>query len=116
MHLALFSLEIVVFLLLVSFMSVRFEYVQTNLAKYATKRLSEDLNTTIHIGKLNITPIKSIELQDFYVLDRENDTVIKTNSLSVLVKNINLNNNKINIDEVTLNQADIQLIKREGQS
>ncbi len=96
-------------------MSVRFEYVQTNLAKYATQRLSEDLNTTIHIGKLKITPISSVELLDFYVLDRENDTVIKTKSLSILAKNIDLEKNKIKINHITLEEADIQLIKREGQ-
>lgn len=96
-------------------MSVRFEYVQTSLAKYATQRLSDDLDTKIHIGKLNITPISSIELLDFYVLDRENDTVIKTKSLTILTKNINLENNKIHINSITLNEADIQLIKREGQ-
>ena len=96
-------------------MAVRFEYVQTTLAKYATERLSNDLDTKIHIGKLNITPISSIELLDFYVLDRENDTVIKTKSLTVLAKNINLEKNRIHIKSISLDEADIQLIKRKGQ-
>lgn len=97
-------------------MAVRFNGVQTSLARYATKRLSEDLNTTIHIGKVSITPIKSIELLDFYVLDKENDTVIQTKSLSILAKNINLKKNKIDISSVKLDEANIQLIKRPGGS
>ena len=96
-------------------MAVRFDKVQTTLAKYATQRLSKDLNTTIHIGKLNITPVSKIELLDFYVLDLEKDTVIRTDKLSILAKNINLEKNRIIIDKISLEDADIQLIKREGQ-
>ncbi len=97
-------------------MAVRFNGVQTSIAKYATERLSKDLNTEIYIGKVSITPIKSIELLDFYVLDKENDTVIQTKSLSVLAKNINLKKNNIEISNVTLDKANIQLIKRLGGS
>lgn len=97
-------------------MAVRFNTVQTSLAKYATERLSQDLKTKIHIGKVSITPIKSIELLDFYILDKENDTVIKTQSISILAKNINLKKNKIEITSLKLNEADIQLIKRKGES
>ena len=97
-------------------MAVRFNAVQTSLAKYATERLSKDLKTKIHIGKVSITPIKSIELLDFYVLDEENDTVIKTQSISIQAKNINLKKNKIDITSLKLNEADIQLIKRKGKN
>ncbi len=94
---------------------MRFEKVQTTLAQYATKRLSKDLNTTIHIGKVEITPLNSINLVDFYALDLQNDTIIKTQSLSILMRNINLDKNEIKVRKVTLNNADIQLIKREGE-
>jgi len=97
-------------------MAVRFNSVQTSLAKYATERLSRDLNTKIHIGKVSITPIKSIELLDFYVLDQENDTVIQTKSMSILAKNINLKKNRIEISSLRLNEANVQLIKRKGKS
>jgi len=97
-------------------MAVRFNGVQTSLARYATERLSKDLNTEIHIGKVSITPIKSVELLDFYILDKENDTVIQTKSLSILAKNINLKKNKIEISSVKLDEANIQLIKRPGGS
>ena len=73
------------------------------------------MNTTIHIGKVEITPLNSINLVDFYALDLEKDTIIKTKSLSILMKNIDLDKNLIKIKKVTLNNADIQLIKRENE-
>lgn len=88
---------------------------QTTLAQFATQRLSKDLNTTIHVGKVEITPLNSINLIDFYALDLEKDTIIKTKSLSILMKNINLDKNLIKIKKITLNNADIQLIKRVGK-
>ncbi|MEN9002451.1 MAG: hypothetical protein ABF242_09080, partial [Flavobacteriales bacterium] len=88
---------------------------QTSLAQYATKRLSKDLNTEIHIGKVEITPLNSINLLDFYVVDLQADTILKTERLSVLLSNINLNKNEIKINKITLKNADIQLIKREGE-
>ncbi|MFB0997401.1 MAG: hypothetical protein QMC28_01710, partial [Flavobacteriales bacterium] len=66
---------------------------QTTIAQYATERLSKDLNTTIHVGKVEITPLNSINLVDFYALDLEKDTIIKTKSLSILMKNIDLGKN-----------------------
>ncbi|MDB9702350.1 hypothetical protein OAA49_02630 [Flavobacteriales bacterium] len=64
-------------LVIVSCIAVRFDKVQTTLAQFATEQLSKDLNTTIHIGKVAITPLKSIELVDIYALDLEKDTIIK---------------------------------------
>ncbi|MFT6151138.1 MAG: hypothetical protein ACJAY9_000519, partial [Flavobacteriales bacterium] len=98
-----------------STLSLCFEKVQTSLAQYATKKLSKDLDTTIHIEKVEITPLNSINLVGFYALDLEKDTIIKTKSLSILLKNINLDKNLIKIKKITLDNADIQLIKRVGE-
>ncbi len=102
-------------LVIVSCIAVRFDKVQTTLAQFATEQLSKDLNTTIHIGKVAITPLKSIELVDIYALDLEKDTIIKAQNISILMSNINLKGNKIKVKKVSLNEADIQLIKREGK-
>ncbi|MBD1364935.1 translocation/assembly module TamB domain-containing protein [Mucilaginibacter sp. ZT4R22] len=66
-------------------MLILFQYkpVQTWAAKKATAYLSKELKTTVDIKSLYIVPFKSVVLEDFYVLDKQQDTLLSTPKLAV---------------------------------
>jgi hypothetical protein len=57
--------------------------VQTWAAKKATAYLSKELKTKVDIKSLYIVPFKSVVLEDFYVLDKQQDTLLSTPKLAV---------------------------------
>jgi hypothetical protein len=70
---------------MLSILLLVFQYkpVQTWAAKKATHYLSEKLGTTVDIKSIYIKPFSSIVLEDFYVLDKQKDTLIRTPKLTV---------------------------------
>lgn len=63
--------------------SLQFKPVQTWLAKKATTYLSNELNTKVALKSIYLKPFSSLVLEDFYVLDLQNDTLLKTPKLTV---------------------------------
>jgi hypothetical protein len=57
--------------------------VQTWAAKKATAYLSKELKTKVDIKSLYVVPFKSVVLEDFYVLDKQQDTLLSTPKLAV---------------------------------
>ncbi|MGY3213937.1 hypothetical protein ACVW2L_002990 [Mucilaginibacter sp. HD30] len=70
---------------MLSILLLVFQYqpVQTWAAKKVTHYLSEKLGTKVDIKSIYIKPFTSIVLEDFYVLDKQNDTLIRTPKLTV---------------------------------
>ncbi|NNU34104.1 hypothetical protein HK413_08030 [Mucilaginibacter sp. S1162] len=68
-----------------SILLLLFQYkpVQTWAAKKATAYLSKKLGTEVKVKSLYIKPFSSVVLEDFYVLDKERDTLVHTPKLTV---------------------------------
>ena len=64
-------------------MVFQYQPVQTWAAKKVTGYLTEKLGTTVDIKSIYIKPFTSVVLEDFYVLDKQNDTLIRTPKLTV---------------------------------
>ncbi|MFD2873402.1 translocation/assembly module TamB domain-containing protein [Mucilaginibacter ximonensis] len=80
------ALSIVLFLLLTaSVLVLLFQYkpVQTWAAKKAAHYLAKKLGTEVNVKSLYIKPFSSIVLEDFYVLDKSRDTLVRTPKLTV---------------------------------
>jgi hypothetical protein len=72
-------------LLIVSLVLLLFQYkpVQTWAARKAAKYLSNELHTTVDLSGIYIKPFSSVVLEDFYVLDKQKDTLLRTPKLTV---------------------------------
>ncbi|MDB5153426.1 MAG: translocation/assembly module TamB [Mucilaginibacter sp.] len=81
-----------VILLMLSIILLLFQYkpVQTWAAKKATAYLSEKLKTKVDIKSLYIKPFSSVVLEDLYVLDKQNDTLLSTPKLTVGINGFSL--------------------------
>jgi len=71
-------------------LALRFKPVQTWAAKKATAYLSKELGTTVALKSLYVKPFSGVELEDFYVLDLEKDTLLSTPKLTVELANFRL--------------------------
>ena len=62
-------------------------FVQTKLAKFATKTINQDFGTDLIIKKVDLSFLGSIELKGIEIRDHHNDTLIFINKLSTSLLN-----------------------------
>jgi hypothetical protein len=103
---------VLVVLLMLSIILLLFQYkpVQTWAAKKATAYLSEKLKTKVDIKSLYIKPFSSVVLEDFYVLDKQNDTLLSTPKLTVGINGFSL------VSSIHNRQLDLSLIQLDNGS
>jgi hypothetical protein len=89
-----------------------FQYkpVQTWAAKKATAYLSKKLHTKIGIKSIYIKPFSSVVLEDFYVLDKQKDTLINTPKLTVGISGFSL------ISSIKQRTLDLSLVQLDNSS
>jgi hypothetical protein len=93
---------------MISIVLVAFQYkpVQTWAAKKATAYLSKELGTTVALKSLYIKPFSSVVLEDFYVLDKQKDTLLSTPKLTVEISGFSIFSS---IKKRTIDVKNIQL-------
>ncbi|WP_083227981.1 translocation/assembly module TamB domain-containing protein [Mucilaginibacter sp. PPCGB 2223] len=93
---------------------------QTWLAKKATTYLSKELKTTVSIGSIDVRPFSSVVIEDFYVLDRQKDTLVSTPKLTVDLLNFsifrNIKNHVIDFSLVQLDNGSVYLKKQKDST
>ncbi|MBV8389242.1 MAG: translocation/assembly module TamB, partial [Mucilaginibacter sp.] len=99
-------------LLVISIVLLLFEYkpVQTWAAKQAMDYLSEKLNTKVSIKSLYIKPFSTVVLEDFYVLDKQKDTLLSTPKLTVDISGFSL------LTSIQSQHLDLSLVKLDNGS
>lgn len=107
--------EWLLILLIVFAFAIRTSPVQTYLARKATEFLSKELNTVVKIDAVDIVFIDRVDLKGLLVMDEQNDTLAKINSLLVNVDGITSFTGKIQIEGITLDGGVIK-INREAKT
>jgi len=90
-------------LLALAIFSLRFKPVQTYVAKKAAAWLSKELHTTVSIGSLYIKPFKSLVLEEFLVLDLQNDTLANFPKFTVDLNRLSLKERIISVNTLQIN-------------
>ncbi|MVN92603.1 translocation/assembly module TamB domain-containing protein [Mucilaginibacter aquatilis] len=102
-------------LLIVSVVLLLFQLkpVQTWAAKKATKYLSEELHTKVDVKSLYVKPFSSVVLEGFYVLDKQQDTLLKTPRLMVELTGFSVFNSikrrELNFEHIQLDNGSFKL-------
>lgn len=99
-------------LLTVSILVLLFQYkpVQTWAAKKATAYLSKKLGTEVNVKSLYIKPFSSVVLEDFYILDKQKDTLVRTPKLTVELNSFSL------FSSIRARKIDFKLIQLDNGS
>ncbi len=105
----LFSLILIIILL-------QFSVVQTWLSSKVTKYISEATNTTVTAERLKISPFDGVILQNFNIIDTQNDTFVHGGALNIsLRKNIFfLLNNTLDLSYIGLKDIRLKIITEAG--
>ncbi|WP_245234892.1 translocation/assembly module TamB domain-containing protein [Tamlana crocina] len=108
---------LLLFIILVLVLSIPF--VQTNLGRYATKRLNEEFKTNINIGGVSMQFNGDVELKNIYIEDYKQDTLISIKELNTSIlsftnlANSNLAFGDIDVEELFFN---IKTYKEEAET
>ena len=107
--------SLVVLMLVLSFM-LRIPSVQDWGTKQITSRFSRALGVEVGAESFRFRLIDNFDLNGFYLLDHEKDTLIRTKTLAIDVQSgwRGLFQRRISINELLLDGADIKLITKEG--
>ena len=77
--------------------------VQTKLGKYATKKVNEEFNTNINIGKVGLQFNGDVELKEIYIEDYKKDTLISIVELNTSILNFKkLYNGKLTFGDIDI--------------
>lgn len=90
--------------------------VQTRLAKTLTNKLKESYNTNLHITRVDLSFLGSVQLKGVELRDHHNDTLIFVKSLSTSLLNAKkIIDNKVNLGSVSLDGVDFHLKTYKGE-
>jgi translocation and assembly module TamB len=92
-------------LVLLLVIALQFTATQNFLADKGTAWLSDKLKTEVKIGKVKTDFRNSFVLEDFYLEDQQQDTLLYAGRLGLDMNFFSLLNSEINISSITLNNA-----------
>ena len=104
-------LEWLLIFAIVFLFAIRISSFQTYLAKLATSYFSNELKTTVSVGKLDIVFFNRIYLDNILVLDLRKDSLLAVKSIEVTLDNLNLFGKIIKIKDVELVNGFVNISK-----
>ncbi len=102
-------------LLFISFLLLRTPAVQTWLSKKLADNISQKLHTRVTVGGVNFEFLKTLVLEEVFIADRHNDTIIWAPKLKVDIGYLGLRDHWIVLDDLSLVNAKIKLKKYKGE-
>jgi len=106
-----------VLIFILAWAALQFSAVQTKVVQRVTMELSKALNTKVSIGKVNINFFKTVVLQDIYIEDQRQDTLLFARELDATIRVLSLFDSKIQLSQVALQNATVNLSRpREDSS
>ncbi|MBN2480901.1 MAG: translocation/assembly module TamB [Bacteroidales bacterium] len=101
--LIVFTLPAIAYLLLQS------SRIQTYVASAITKTISKNFNTELTIGKVNISFLYRVRLNDVYLEDVYGDTLLYAQSIIAGIRNVNPLKSSVSLGSIDFNEALIRL-------
>lgn len=116
LKIALWIVGIVLGLFLVVWILLQIPAVQNTIIHKVTASLSRTLKTKVDIDRVNIRFFKTVVLEGIYVESRQQDTLLYARKLGVNIGLFDLFDNRIHVNSVDLDGANIQIFRAEQDS
>ncbi|MEY3249677.1 MAG: hypothetical protein RL742_1720, partial [Bacteroidota bacterium] len=106
------------FLFIVLYFVLQSPLVQNWLVGKATAFLSEELQTTVRLDRIDVGLFDNVILEGLYVEDRNQDTLLVARELRASLETnfFSILNNRLNFDEITLSSVQLRLKRPAGQA
>ncbi len=111
----LFSLLIIVVFAGGLYAALQAESFQTWAAKKLTEYLSKELNAKIEIKRVSISFVSNVTLEEVFVSDKHNDTLVYGKNITVDVSGFNYKAHRLNLDKVDLTDVKVKLLKYKNE-
>ncbi len=95
---------------------IRTSWFQTFLAQKAAAFLSNELQTEINIDRVDIVFFDRVDIEGVFVEDKFKDTLLYTQTLHINIADFSISESFVDIDEVRLEKANVNLRKAEGDT
>lgn len=105
----------ILLLIFVLYLALMTPFIQTRLVKYFTGILEERTGTTITIGRVEFRPIESLILEDVFVKDCRNDTLLFCERLHLRVDSVSFVKRHFTITEAVFERATFNLWIERGK-
>lgn len=106
----------ILLLLIVILVSLTFPSVQTFIAKKVTNSINKTYNTDINIGKLGLTLKGELNLENVYIADHHQDTLIYAKNIKTTILSFrNLFNTNLNFGDLSLDNAKVYIKTYQGE-
>ncbi|GEM_PF-595513 len=112
----LWIVGIIVGLFLLVWIAIQIPSVQNAVADKLTQSLSRTLKTEVSIDRVNIRFIKTILLEGIYIESLQNDTLLYAKRIGVNIGLFDLFDNRIHVNDVSLEGAVVRLERTEMDS
>lgn len=96
-------------LLFLLFLILKSSYLQTVICEYIASNLSNKLKCNVKIEKFDFSLPNILVLENFYLSDRNKDTLLFVNKLDLQVNSISFDKNLIEFNKLSLNNAYVKL-------
>ncbi len=100
----------------VSFAILQSQRVQTLLAQKFAEKLSRELHTHVSIGKLRITPLLSIVIEDLKIHDKQGGPFVVVKEFTALIGGLKPASKLLYLKNLQIDSADIRIVKHQGDS
>ncbi|SDM08579.1 Family of unknown function [Catalinimonas alkaloidigena] len=111
----LYLLLFVIGLVLLVWVALQIPAVQQFAVNKVTTTLQKQLGTEVRIGKVDIDFFKTVVLEDIYLEDQQRDTLLYAGHLGVDIGVFALGQQTINVNQVELERAYVNLYREPGQ-
>lgn len=92
-------------LVCITVLALQTSYVQTQIAQYFSKQLSESIGAKVTISKVHFRFFDSLSINELYVEDLHQDTLLYAESIDANVEGFYLNFHQLDFDDVKLNNT-----------
>jgi len=106
-----YAFLLIILLLVFTVIAMNTEGFQTWLAHRATEYLSEELQTKVSVGRVKLAFIKSAELEDVYVEDKRNDTLLYSKRINIEISGFSYKLKRLRLDKIELHDTRASVVK-----
>ena len=107
---------ILVILFMVVWAALQVPSIQTKVVHKVTTELSKILNTTVSIDKVDIVFFKTVSLENAYIEDQKQDTLLYAEKLNISIGLFSILNSKIQLNQIDLEGATVHLSRPKTDS
>ncbi len=108
--------ELIILFLIIFAFGIRTSWFQTFLAQQVASYLSGEFQTEVSIDKVDIVFFDLVDIEGVYVEDKIKDTLLYSEDIRINIADFSFKESFVDIDEVALTNANVNLKKYKGDT